>query len=348
VDPLNVSQFLSAYNASLADVLELRASTLIGILEPRNDTIYGGELFWSLVNSGTRLTVRIPERYRDLSGRRVEVTGQPCRRTKKDRGEIEVILRVQSAIPLDPTPEDWIGPLLPIGEKRRSSWPAIERSIESRILAGDQPRVLMFFGTSSRVDKDVLAALGQHAPAYQIVPQRIPLTEPAAVATALSVQNADADLMVIVCGGGEGISALSDPQVIEAVAHHVHIPIVSAVGHEADRPRLQDLVYQAVSTPTAPGTWLAARAAGALHTRNTTASDHRQEQEVMQRQLTALAEELRAAKLEIAILEAALTPLKDPAETAAWAAAVKAREDNGVLGVIGRALGVIGRALGIR
>jgi hypothetical protein len=175
VDPLNVSQFLTAYNASLADVLELKTSTVTGILEPKNNTIYRGEVYWFLVDGGARLTVRIPERYRDLSGRRVEVTGQPYRQTNEDRGEIEVILRVQKITPLAPTPEDWLGPLLPIGEKRRSSWPAIERSIQSRILAGDQPRVLMFFGTSSIVDKDVLAALGQHVRAYQIVEQRTAL-----------------------------------------------------------------------------------------------------------------------------------------------------------------------------
>ena len=211
MDTLNVAQFLAAYNASLADVLELKASTITGILEPKSDKIYGGELYWVLVDGGARLTVHIPERDRDLSGRRVEVTGPPSRQTNEDRGEIEVILRVQSITPLDPTPEDWIGPLLPIGEKRRSSWSAIERSIESRILAGDQPRVLMFFGASSIVDKDVLAALGQHATAYHIVERRIPLTDPAAVAAALSGETVNADLVAIVRGGGEGISALSGP-----------------------------------------------------------------------------------------------------------------------------------------
>ena len=96
--------------------------------------------------------------------------------------------------------------------------------------------MLMFFGTSSIVDKDVLAALGQQARVYQIVRQRIPPTDPAAVAAALSVQEVDADLVAIVRGGGEGPSALSDRQVIDAVAHQVPIPIVSAVGHEVDRP----------------------------------------------------------------------------------------------------------------
>jgi exodeoxyribonuclease VII large subunit len=289
VEPLNVSQFLTAYNASLADVLELKASTVTGILEPKNNTIYRGEVYWFLVDGGSRVTVRIPERYRDLSGRRVEVTGQPYRQTNEDRGEIEVILRVQKITPLDPTPEDWLGPLLPIGEKRRLSWPAIERSLESRILAGDQPRVLMFFGTSSIVDKDVLAALGQHVRAYQIVEQRIPLTDPAAVAAA--VQKIDADLVAIVRGGGEGISALSDRQVIDAVAHHVHVPIVSAVGHEVDRPLIQDFVHRAFPTPTALGTWLAARVTDAIQARNTVPSDHSREREAMHRQLKELTEE---------------------------------------------------------
>jgi Exonuclease VII, large subunit len=291
VDPLNVSQFLAAYHASLADVLELKASTVTGILERKNNTIDRGEVYWFLVDGSARLTVRIPERYRHVSGRRVEATGQPSRRTNEERGEIEVILRVQRITPLDPTPEDWIGPLRPIGETRRSSWPAIERSIESRILAGDQPRVLMLLGTSSMVDKDVHAALGPHGRAYHIDKRRIPLTDPAAVAAALSVQTVDADLVALVRGGGDGISALSDRHVIDAVAHHMPIPIVSAVGHAVDQPLIQDLVYCAFPTPTALGTWLAARATGSTQARDAVALDHRRERESMQRQLKELTEE---------------------------------------------------------
>jgi len=92
---LNVCQFLSAYNASLANVLELSTTTVTGTLESKSDKIYGGEIYRVLTDGGARLTVRIPERYRDLTGRRVEVLGQPYRQTKEDRGEIEIILRVQ-------------------------------------------------------------------------------------------------------------------------------------------------------------------------------------------------------------------------------------------------------------
>ena len=119
--------------------------------------------------------------------------------------------------------------------------------------------------------------------------------------------------MAIVRGGGEGISALSDRQVIDAVAHHVHIPIVSAVGHAADRPLRQDLVYQAFPTPTAFGTWLAARAPGAIQARAAVALDHGREREAMRRQLKDRTEEVEALRRRVrhmrALLFAALAVL---------------------------------------
>jgi hypothetical protein len=259
VDPLNVSQVLAAYSASLTDVFKHKALTVTGILEPKNNTPYSGKLYWYLVDGGARLTVQIPERFRDLNGRRVVVTGRPTPRLWKERGEFEVTLYVESITPLDPPPEDWIGPLRGIGEERRSSWPAIERAIEKKILAGDRPRMLMFCGTNSIVGEDVRAALGQHAHAYHIDKRQIPLTDAVAVAAALSVQKVDADLVAIVRGGGDGFSALSDRQVVHTVAHQVPIPIVSAVGHAVGQPLIQDVVYRAFPTPTALGTWLADR-----------------------------------------------------------------------------------------
>ena len=127
--------------------------------------------------------------------------------------------------------------------------------------------MLMFCGTSSIVGEDVLAALGPHARAYHIKKRRIPLTDAAAIAAALSVQKVDADLVAIVRGGGDGFSALSNRQVVHAVAHQVPIPIVSAVGHEVDRPLIQYLVHWAFPTPTALGSWLGGRVIEALRRR---------------------------------------------------------------------------------
>ena len=204
--------------------------------------------------------------------------------------------------PLDPTPEDWMGPLRLIGEQRQSSWPAIERSIESLIRAGDQPRVLLLYGVGSIVDEDVRTALKPHAQAYSIEERRIPLTDPAAVVAALCGGNVDANLVAIVRGGGDGLSALSDRQVINAVAYQMPVTIVSAVGHEVDQPLIQDLVYWAFSTPTALGTWLAARATGAFHARAAVASGPRRELEGLRLDLQKSESALRNTQEQLLIL----------------------------------------------
>ena len=263
MDPLNVAQVLAAYNASLAQVFTRQTYTVTGTLEPKNHTPYNGRLYWYLVDGDARLTVQIPERSRDFHGRRVMVTGRLTPRLWKERGAFEVTLYVESITPLDPPPDDWIGPLRGVGEERRLSWPTVERAIEKQILAGERPRVLMFCGTNSVVGEDVRAALGPHARAYHIDTRQVSLTDAAAVAAALSAQKMDADLVAVVRGGGEGLSALSDRRVIETLARHVSVPVVSAVGHAVDRPLIQEVVYHAFPTPTALGTWLAGRVTAA-------------------------------------------------------------------------------------
>lgn len=316
MNALNVSQFLTAYNASLANVLELKTSTITGTLKPGSDQPYGrGDLFWELVDGSARLMVRMPARYRHLQGRRVAVTGQPARRAREHHGDIRIVLNVEHMTPLDPTPDDWMGPLRLIGQQRQSSWPGIERSIESLIRAGDRPRVLMFYGTSSSIDRDVEAALQPYGGAYAIEKRQIPLTDPAAVAAALSGGNIDANLVAIVRGGGD-MPALPDHQVIDAVAYHMPVPIVSAVGHDVDQPLIQDVVHWAFAAPTALGTWLADRAKGAIHARDAMALDHTRALEAMQRQLTDLTEVVTAAKL---------------AETAAREAETQAHKETGAL-----------------
>ena len=143
----------------------------------------------------------MPVRYRHLQERRVTVIGQPTRRLGKNHGDIQIILDVEHMIPLDPTPDDWMGPLRLIGEQRQSSWPGIERAIENRIAAGDQPRVLMFYGVGAITDKDVERELRAYQSAYALTKRPIRLTEPAAVAAALSGGNLDADLVAVVREG---------------------------------------------------------------------------------------------------------------------------------------------------
>jgi hypothetical protein len=94
--------------------------------------------------------------------------------------------------------------------------------------------------------------------------------------------------------------------VIDAVAHQVPVPIVSAVGHEVDRPLVQDLVHRAFATPTALGTWLAAKAIGAIQARDAVALDRRRERETMQRRLKNLTENARVLCLDLQKSESGL------------------------------------------
>jgi hypothetical protein len=102
VDSLNVSQFLAAYNASLANVRECKASTITGILRPKSDQIYRGGLYSVLMDGGGRLALRMPECYRHLSGRRVEVIGQPNRQTRKITGKLRSSCAVRASRRLTP------------------------------------------------------------------------------------------------------------------------------------------------------------------------------------------------------------------------------------------------------
>jgi exonuclease VII large subunit len=163
--------------------------------------------------------------------------------------------------------------------------------------------------------------------AYALDKREIPLSDPAAVAAALSGGNLDADLVAVVRGGSD-MRALSDRQVVEAVAYHMPIPIVSAVGHDVVQPLIQDVVHWAFATPTAFGTWLADRAKGAIRAREAMALDHTRALEAMQRQLTELSEVATAAKLAETAAREAATQL---AETAAQKAAAQAREETGRL-----------------
>lgn len=112
-------------------------------------------------------------------------------------------------------------------------------------------------GKDSDALKDVTrnAALRWPAVQFKIVETLVQGPKaPAAVAQALQQLDADpeVDLIVVARGGGaleEVILPFSDEQLIRVVAS-CRTPVVSAIGHEADRPILDDVADLRASTPT--------------------------------------------------------------------------------------------------
>lgn len=117
-------------------------------------------------------------------------------------------------------------------------------------------RIGLITGRNSDAMKDVLRNTALRWPAVEFEVREVAVqgaTAVAQVSAALAELDADPeiDLIVIARGGGslEDLLAFSHESLIRAVAA-ASTPVVSAIGHEADRPLLDDVADLRASTPT--------------------------------------------------------------------------------------------------
>ncbi|MDO5633693.1 MAG: exodeoxyribonuclease VII large subunit [Micrococcus sp.] len=118
-------------------------------------------------------------------------------------------------------------------------------------------RIGLITGRDSDALKDVVRNAHLRWPAAQFEIREVAVQGPAApreVTAALQEldQSGEVDVIVIARGGGaleEVILPFSDEALVRAVAAAV-TPVVSAIGHEADRPVLDDVADVRASTPT--------------------------------------------------------------------------------------------------
>ncbi len=121
-------------------------------------------------------------------------------------------------------------------------------------LQGDRPRVVVITGVGSVAVDDIRSQLREAEGEVVLEVVRVPVSRPADVTRAVQ-QAADARVVVLTRGGGEGVNALDDDDLIRAVAASP-VPVAVALGHATD-----DLVLGRVAdinfpTPTAFGGWL--------------------------------------------------------------------------------------------
>lgn len=117
-------------------------------------------------------------------------------------------------------------------------------------------RIGLITGRNSDAMKDVLRNTALRWPAVEFEVREVAVqgvTAVAQVSAALAELDADPeiDVIVIARGGGslEDLLAFSHESLIRAVAA-ASTPVVSAIGHEADRPLLDDVADLRASTPT--------------------------------------------------------------------------------------------------
>ncbi|MCH8563859.1 exodeoxyribonuclease VII large subunit [Nesterenkonia sp. YGD6] len=118
-------------------------------------------------------------------------------------------------------------------------------------------RIGLITGRNSDAKKDILRNTHARWAAAQFEIREVATQGPGApqeVAAALAELDADpaVEVIVIARGGGaleEVVLPFSDERLIRAVAA-AHTPVVSAIGHEADRPLLDEVADMRASTPT--------------------------------------------------------------------------------------------------
>lgn len=118
-------------------------------------------------------------------------------------------------------------------------------------------RIGLITGRNSDAKKDILRNVHTRWAAAQFEIREVATqgpTAPAEVAAALVELDAhpEVDVIVIARGGGaleEVVLPFSDERLIRAVSH-AQTPVVSAIGHEADRPLLDEVADVRASTPT--------------------------------------------------------------------------------------------------
>ena len=117
-------------------------------------------------------------------------------------------------------------------------------------------RIGLITGQASDAEKDVRENVLQRWPDAKFEIEYVPVqgeASPAAVVSAIQKldANPEVDVIVIARGGGAFLDLIgfSDERVLRAAAA-ADTPIVSAIGHEADRPLLDDVADLRASTPT--------------------------------------------------------------------------------------------------
>ncbi|MDR2257153.1 MAG: exodeoxyribonuclease VII large subunit [Arthrobacter sp.] len=117
-------------------------------------------------------------------------------------------------------------------------------------------RIGLITGANSDAEKDVLrnATLRWPAVAFEVRHAAVqgPRSVPEVIAALEELDaHPDVDVIVMARGGGalEDLLGFSDERLVRAVAA-AHTPVVSAIGHEADRPLLDEVADLRASTPT--------------------------------------------------------------------------------------------------
>ncbi|HVA74258.1 MAG TPA: exodeoxyribonuclease VII large subunit [Acidimicrobiales bacterium] len=215
----------------------------------------GGWTFFTLRDRAAQVSVVVPatkaRRCRAVSGERVCVTGGL--QWSADRGQAQLV-----AEEIVPVGEGAIAAL--ILETRRV--------LESEGLIGRNRRTIpvlpraigVVCGSDAAVRKDIESVVAARFPGYPLHFEETTVSGPGASVSIVDamrevVSLPDVDVVIVARGGGDAPSLLpwSTEEVCRAVAS-CPVPVVSAIGHEGDRPLCDEVADLRCGTPSLAAT----------------------------------------------------------------------------------------------
>ena len=221
----------------------------------RPTTSRGGHVFFTLRDRVAQIDVRVAppaaRRSRIAAGERVSVVG--ALQWSNERGQLQLVAEE----------------VLPVGVGAIAALIAATRTRLAAEGLLDRPRrrlpvlpsvVGVVCGTEAAVRKDIESVVAARCPGYPIIFEETTVSGPAAALTIVEAIEAlsrrpGVEVVILARGGGDAPSLLpwSTEDVCRAVAA-CPVPVVSAIGHEGDRPLCDEVADLRCGTPSLAAT----------------------------------------------------------------------------------------------
>jgi exodeoxyribonuclease VII large subunit len=217
----------------------------------RPATSMAGRVYFTLRDRAAQISVtfsaRNARRCRALAGERVLVVGQLF--WSNERGQL-----LLEASQVTPTGEGAVAAMIAEARARLAADGLLDRP---RRRLPKLPRLIgVVCGADAAVRKDIESVVAAQFPGYPVLFEETYVSGPGA---ALSITEAlerisavpEVDVVILARGGGDATALLpwSDEELCRAIAS-APVPVVSAIGHESDRPLCDEVADARFGTPS--------------------------------------------------------------------------------------------------
>ena len=221
---------------------------------------YGGYFYDELVDQMTeqQLFLKMPAILReDLeAGKIIEVYGLIERRVQRDCSvKLSLCVSGINDVQEKEISEEDLRRVEIRRKKGENGYRKVDNILESIIFADKSPSVALLYAESSITDSDFAQGKESAESAVDFNEYRVSFARPDDFVRKLQeIDGNGHDIMCIVRGGGSGLEALENLDVLDCVAG-LKTPVISAVGHVEDQVFINEISDLEIGTPSLLGSW---------------------------------------------------------------------------------------------